>query len=64
VIDLKSARRDKHVVRARHVAMFLCRELTTHSLPAIGRSFGMRDHTTVMHALRRVQEEIEHERDG
>jgi chromosomal replication initiator protein len=52
--DLLSDRRAARLVRARHVAIWLCRRLTTHSLPAIGRQFGDRDHTSVMHALRRI----------
>lgn len=54
VNDVVSARRTKDVVNPRHVAMFLCKELTPYSLPAIGRAFGGRDHTTVLHALRRI----------
>ena len=54
VMDLKSARRDRIATRARHAAMFLCRELTPFSLPVIGRHFGKRDHTTVMYAIREV----------
>ena len=56
VADLKSARRSRPVVRARHMAMFLCREHTGHSLPVIGRHFGKRDHTTVMYAIRQTEE--------
>ena len=52
---LASARRSRQVVYARQVAMYLCRELTDHSLPAIARRFGGRDHTTVLHAHRKVQ---------
>ena len=52
---LTSARRSRQVVYARQVAMYLCRELTDHSLPAIAQRFGGRDHTTVLHAHRKVQ---------
>jgi chromosomal replication initiator protein len=56
--DLCSPGRSRHVVYARQVAMYLCRELTDLSLPAIGRQFGGRDHTTVLHAHRKVQNQI------
>lgn len=51
---LQSPARARKIARPRQVAMFLCRELTTRSFPQIGRYFGGRDHTTVMHACRRV----------
>ena len=54
-IDMVSARRSRYVARPRQIAMFLCRELTTRSLPQIGRAFGGRDHTTVMHACRQIE---------
>ena len=52
--DLKSASRAQHVTFARQVAMFLCRTLTPLSLPGIGKVFGGRDHTTAMHAVRKI----------
>ncbi len=52
--DMLSARRARQVARPRQVAMFLAKKLTTRSLPDIGRRFGGRDHTTVMHAVKRV----------
>lgn len=55
-IEMVSHRRARAVARPRQVAMYLARELTPLSLPAIGRHFGNRDHTTVMSALRRVEE--------
>lgn len=55
LIEMVSARRARHVARPRQVAMFLARELTPLSLPNIGRRFGNRDHTTVMHAIRTVE---------
>ena len=55
---LSSAKRSRQVVYARQVAMYLCRELTDHSLPAIARRFGGRDHTTVLHAHRKVQRQL------
>lgn len=54
--DLLSSRRLKTLTRPRQVAMYLCKELTTKSLPEIGRRFGGRDHTTVLHAVKKVQE--------
>jgi len=56
VLDLLSRRRARAVSRPRQVAMWLCRHTTLHSLPEIGRAFGDRDHTTVMHAISRVDE--------
>jgi hypothetical protein len=53
---MKSALRAREFARPRQVAMFLARELTRRSLPEIGRQFGGRDHTTVLHACRRVSE--------
>ena len=55
-IDLVSARRARVVARPRQIAMYLAKRLTTRSLPEIGRKFGGRDHSTVIHAVRRVEE--------
>jgi chromosomal replication initiator protein len=55
VEEMWSERRARRVARPRQVAMYLARELTSYSLPRIGRHFGDRDHTTVMHALRVVE---------
>jgi chromosomal replication initiator protein len=60
--DMSSARRARAVARPRQVAMYLAKQLTSRSLPEIGRKFGNRDHTTVMHAVSRVTELME--RDG
>jgi chromosomal replication initiator protein len=54
--DLLSKRRSRSVARPRQVAMALAKELTNHSLPEIGDAFGGRDHTTVMHACKRIKE--------
>jgi hypothetical protein len=54
--DLLSGRRTQALALPRQVAVWLCRRLTTHSMPAIGHHFGGRDHTTVLHAARRVDE--------
>ena len=61
VADLLSKRRSRSVARPRQIAMALSKELTNHSLPEIGDAFGGRDHTTVLHACRKVkslQEEL------
>jgi len=54
--DLLSARRARQVARPRQVAMYLAKTLTSKSLPDIGRRFGGRDHTTVIHAVRKIEE--------
>lgn len=54
VSDLISPQRSRSIVRPRQIAMALSKELTSHSLPEIGREFGGRDHTTVIHACRKV----------
>jgi chromosomal replication initiator protein len=53
--DLLSSRRTANVVRPRQVAMYLAKLLTLRSLPEIGRRFGGRDHTTVLHAVRKIE---------
>ena len=60
--DLLSKRRSRSIARPRQVAMALAKELTNHSLPEIGDAFGGRDHTTVLHACRRIKELRESER--
>ncbi len=56
--DLCGPGKTKHVAQARQIAMYLCRELTDLSLPRIGQTFGGRDHTTVMHADRKIRKEM------
>ncbi|MBL6735315.1 MAG: chromosomal replication initiator protein DnaA [Shewanellaceae bacterium] len=56
VADLLSKRRSRSVARPRQMAMALAKELTTHSLPEVGDSFGGRDHTTVLHACRKIKQ--------
>jgi chromosomal replication initiator protein len=56
VSDLMSKRRNRSVARPRQLAMALAKELTSHSLPEIGETFGGRDHTTVLHASRKIKE--------
>jgi chromosomal replication initiator protein len=57
--DMSSARRSRAIARPRQVAMYLAKQLTSRSLPEIGRKFGNRDHTTVMHGVQRVAELME-----
>lgn len=54
--DMQSARRSQTLVRPRQVAMYLAKQFTTRSLPEIGRKFGGRDHTTVLYAVRKIEE--------
>jgi chromosomal replication initiator protein len=56
ISDLHAKSRSRQVARPRQIAMALAKELTDHSLPEIGEAFGGRDHTTVMHACRKVIE--------
>src|SRR5690606_6004514 len=55
-IDLISERRAVAIARPRQIGMYLAKRLTTRSLPEIGRKFGNRDHSTVIHAVRRIEE--------
>lgn len=56
IADMHAAKRARNIARPRQVAMYLCKQLTQYSLPEIGRKFGGRDHTTVMHGIRRIDE--------
>jgi len=58
--DMHSPRRSRSVARPRQIAMYLAKSITSRSLPEIGRKFGGRDHTTVMHAVKKI-EELKHE---
>jgi chromosomal replication initiator protein len=62
-LDLVSARRARAVARPRQIAMYLAKRLTTRSLPEIGRKFGGRDHSTVIHAVRKVEQLRDTDRD-
>ena len=62
-LDLVSARRSRAVARPRQIAMYLSKRLTTRSLPEIGRKFGGRDHSTVIHAVRKIEELRDQDRD-
>lgn len=53
-LELLSQRRTKNVITARQVLYWLCREVTPYSLPEIGRCFGGRDHTTILHGIRKI----------
>lgn len=58
VADLSRRKRTEDLVKARHIAMYLCRMLTSHSLQVIGTAFGGRDHGTVLHACRSIEDRI------
>jgi chromosomal replication initiator protein len=62
VTELESAKRSQLVVAPRQLAMYLCRELTDATLPAIGREFGGRDHTTVLYAVQKITRRLHHDR--
>ncbi len=55
---LLSKKRSKNIVTARHIAMYLTKELTDYSLTVIGDSFGGKDHTTVIHSCNKIKEQI------
>ena len=57
--DMLSKRRNRNIARPRQMAMYLAKQLTNHSLPEIGEAFGGRDHTTVLHACRRIKKLME-----
>jgi chromosomal replication initiator protein len=54
--DLLSPRRSRNIARPRQMAMYLSKNMTSRSYPEIGKQFGNRDHTTVMHAVRKIEE--------
>ena len=60
--DMQSARRARSIARPRQVAMYLAKQLTPRSLPEIGKKFGGRDHTTVMHAVRQIEKLVAEDR--
>jgi chromosomal replication initiator protein len=57
--EIESSSRKKEITQARHIAIFLSREMTDHSFPAIGREFGDRDHSTIMHSYMKVKSMLE-----
>ncbi|MGD9867161.1 MAG: chromosomal replication initiator protein DnaA [Hyphomicrobiales bacterium] len=60
--DLLSSRRNRSIVRPRQIGMYLAKMLTSRSLPEIGRRFGNRDHTTVLHAIRKIEQLMQTDR--
>ena len=63
ISEIVSARRDKSVILPRHVAFYLVKQLTTYSYPVIGRYFGGRDHSTIIHAVQKVEARMQSEPD-
>jgi chromosomal replication initiator protein len=59
--DMISPNRARAIARPRQVAMYLCKKLTTRSLPEIGRKFGNRDHTTILYGVRKIEELMLHD---
>jgi chromosomal replication initiator protein len=59
--DMTSARRSRAVARPRQMAMYLAKQLTPRSLPEIGKKFGGRDHTTVMHGIKKIEADIKND---
>ncbi|MEL7436589.1 MAG: helix-turn-helix domain-containing protein, partial [Chloroflexota bacterium] len=57
--DLEGKKRAARINKARQIAMYLCRDLTEHSLPQIGEAFGGRSHTTVLHGINKIEESLE-----
>lgn len=62
--DLKSSQRSNNITFPRQVGMYLCRILTNESFPKIGESFGNRDHTTVMHAFKKIEQDIKEKKEA
>ena len=56
--DLSSAQRSNDIAFPRQIAMYLCRTLTNESFPKIGEAFGKRDHSTIMHGYKKIEQEI------
>jgi chromosomal replication initiator protein len=63
ISDMKARKRTDAVAFPRQIAMYLCRDLTSSSLPEIGNAFGGRDHTTVIHAINKIEKKIKTEQD-
>ena len=61
--ELNSRSNARRITRPRQVAMFLCKELTDHSLPEIGRAFGGKHHSTVIHSVRKIKDEMSADED-
>jgi chromosomal replication initiator protein len=60
--DLLGKKRTARINKARQIAMYLCRELTESSLPQIGEAFGGRSHTTILHGIKKIEDELEYDR--
>ena len=56
--EMRSKKKSQNIVLPRQIAMFLARKLTKHSLPEIGKAFGGRDHTTVMHSCTKIEQAV------
>jgi chromosomal replication initiator protein len=63
MVDLKSRNNSKSVAKPRQIAMYLCKSLTHASLPEIGRSFGGKHHSTVIHSIRKVEDQRKKDQD-
>ena len=63
VSDLESSKRTREIAYPRQIAMYLCRELTELSYPQIGKYFGNRDHSTVLHAYEKISDEVKSNND-
>ena len=63
VSDMESSKRTNNIAYPRQIAMYLCRELTDYSLPKIGKLFGGRHYTTVLHACEKISEEIKKDKE-
>jgi chromosomal replication initiator protein len=61
-LDIKSQKRTREIAVPRQIAMYLIRDMLSLSLPAIGREFGGRDHTTVMHACDKIEKDLKNDR--
>ena len=60
VTEIKAKNNSRRVVEPRQIAMYLCRELTENSLPQVGKEFGGKHHTTVLHSIRKIAEARNH----
>lgn len=61
--DLKASKRSKNILLPRQLAMYLARQMTKHSLPEIGQAFGGKDHTTVLHSCKKIEQEFDQDQD-
>ena len=61
--EVKSKSRSKNIVYARRIAIYLCRDLTTNSMPQLAQYFGMKDHTAISHTMKKINELIKNDED-